>query len=91
MSTAAARKARAVAANAERILACELLCAAQGIEFHRPLKAGKGAEAAYRHIREHVAPLKADRTLHRDLEMIEKLIHAGSLLAAVEAACGPLD
>jgi histidine ammonia-lyase len=90
MSTAAARKCRAVVANATRVLACELLCAAQGMEFHRPLKAGRGAEAAYRHLREHVLPLGRDRTLHRDLEAVERLIRSGSLLDAVERVCGPL-
>jgi histidine ammonia-lyase len=91
MSTAAARKCRAVVTNATRVLASELLCAAQGIEFHKPLRPGKGAEAAYRHIREHVRPLGRDRTLHRDLEAVERLIRSGSLLAAVEAVCGPLE
>jgi histidine ammonia-lyase len=91
MSTLAARKARAVVANAERILACELLCAAQGLEFHRPLKAGQGAEAAYRHIRERVPPLQADRTLHRDLEVAEEMIRSGSLVGAVEKVCKGLE
>src|SRR5262245_19705989 len=34
MSPAAARKCRTVVAHARRVLACELLCAAQGLEFH---------------------------------------------------------
>ncbi len=91
MAPAAARKARAVVTNATRVLACEVLCAAQGIEFHRPLTAGRGAEAAYRHVRQHVRPLGRDRTLHRDLEAVERLIRSGSLLAEVEAACGALE
>jgi histidine ammonia-lyase len=91
MSTTAARKCRSVVTNATRVLACELLCAAQGLEFHQPLRAGKGAQAAYEHIREHVRPLGRDRTLHRDLEAVERLIRGGSLLAAVEAVCGPLE
>jgi histidine ammonia-lyase len=91
MSTTAARKARTVVTNATRVLACELLCAVQGLEFHRPLKAGRGAEAAYQHLREHVRPLGRDRTLHRDLEAVERLIRSGSLLTAVEAACGELE
>jgi histidine ammonia-lyase len=91
MSTIAARKCRNVVANATRVLACELLCAAQGLEFHKPLRAGKGADAAYQHIRTQVRPLGRDRTLHRDLEAVERLIRSGSLLAAVEAVCGPLD
>ncbi len=91
MSTAAARKCRLVVTNATRVLACELLCAAQGLEFHRPLKAGIGAEAAYQHLREHVRPLGRDRTLHRDLEAVERLIRTGSLEAAVRAVCPGLE
>jgi histidine ammonia-lyase len=91
MSTAAARKCRTVVVNATRVLACELLCAAQGLEFLKPLRAGKGADAAYQHLREHVRPLGRDRTLHRDLEVVERLIRSGSLLTAVEAACEPLN
>jgi histidine ammonia-lyase len=90
MSTAAARKCRAAVINATRVLASEILCAAQGLEFHRPLVAGKGAEAAYRDVREHVRPLGRDRTLHRDLEAVERLIRSGSLLRAVEDVCGKL-
>jgi histidine ammonia-lyase len=91
MSTLAARKCRAVVTNATRVLACEVLCAAQGIEFHLPLRPGRGVAAAYRHVREHVRPLGRDRTLHRDLEAVERLIRTGNLLAAVEAVCGELN
>jgi histidine ammonia-lyase len=88
MSTTASRKCRAIVTNTTRILASELLCAAQGLEFHLPLTAGKGAHAAFCHIREHVRPLGRDRTLHRDLDAVERLIRSGSLLTAVQAACG---
>lgn len=90
MSTAAARKCRSVVTNATRVLAGELLCAAQGLEFLLPLQPSKPVEAAYRHIREHVRPLGRDRTLHRDLEAVERLIRSGSLLAAVIEVSGPL-
>jgi histidine ammonia-lyase len=91
MAPLAARKCRAVVASTARVLACEVLCAAQGLEFHRPLRPGRGVEAAYRHVREHVRPLGRDRTLHRDLEAVERLVRSGSLLAAVEVACGELE
>jgi histidine ammonia-lyase len=91
MSTGAARKCRQVVGNVSRVLACELLCAAQGIEFHGGLRPGRGVAAAYRHLREHVRPLGRDRTLHRDLEAAERLVRSGSLLAAVEAVCGELE
>src|SRR5207253_2851770 len=77
MSTTAARKCRTIVTNATRVLAGELLCAAQGLEFHKPLKPGKGVLAAYHHIREHVRPLGRDRTLHRDLDAVERLIRSG--------------
>jgi histidine ammonia-lyase len=84
MSTAATRKCRNIVTNATRVLACEFLCAAQGLEFLRPLRPGRGAEAAYLHLRQHVRPLARDRILHRDLETVESLLDSGSLLAAVE-------
>jgi histidine ammonia-lyase len=91
MSTTAARKCRSVMTNTSRVLACELLCAAQGLEFLRPLRPGQGVETAYRHIRQYVRPLARDRTLHRDLEAVERLIRSGSLLAAVETSIGRLE
>jgi len=88
MAPIAARKARMITANLTRVLACEVLCAAQGLEFHQPLRPARAVAAAYRQVREHVEPLKRDRTLHRDLEKVEKLIRSGSLLAAVETELG---
>jgi histidine ammonia-lyase len=90
MSTGAARKCRQAVTNTTRVLACELLCAAQGLEFHKGLRPGRGVDAANRHIREHVRPLGRDRTLHRDLEAVERLIRSGSLLTTVEEVCGKL-
>jgi histidine ammonia-lyase len=90
MSTGAARKCRQVVANTTRVLACEFLCAAQGLEFHGRLRPGKGVAAAYRCIREQVRPLGRDRTLHRDLEAAERLIRNGTLLNAVMGVCGDL-
>lgn len=91
MSPIAARKARSVVTNTTRVLACEILCAAQGLEFHRPLLPGKGVEAAYQHVRQAVRPLGRDRTLHRDLDAVEVLIQDGSLVAAAEKSTGPLQ
>jgi histidine ammonia-lyase len=91
MAPLAARKARTVVTNAARVLAAELLCAAQGLEFRDGLRPGRGVEAAYELIREHVRPLGRDRTLHRDLEAIERLIRSGSLPGAVEKVSGKLN
>lgn len=85
MAPLAARKCRQVVTNTTRVLACEVLCAAQGLEFHRPLRPARGVAAAAQLVREHVRPLGRDRTLHRDLDSVERLIRTGALLAAVEA------
>jgi histidine ammonia-lyase len=90
MSTTAARKCRMIVTNTTRILTAEILCAAQGIEFHRPLRASHAVEAAVEVVRGHVRPLARDRTLHRDLEAIERLLKNGSLLEAVEKRIGGL-
>src|SRR5436309_2036946 len=57
MAMGAALKLRPIVANLERILAIEFLCAAQGIDYLRPLKAGITVESAYQHIRRHVSHL----------------------------------
>ena len=91
MGTTAARKCRQVLINSTRVLAMELLCAAQGIDFLRPLKAGAGAQAAYECIRDHVSFAKADRAFHFDIKIIEELIQSGALLDAVESKIGELN
>ncbi|HDH97113.1 MAG TPA: histidine ammonia-lyase, partial [Proteobacteria bacterium] len=90
MSLTAALKAKSIVDNVENILAMELLVAAEGLEYRKPLKPGRGAYAAYRLIRDHVPPLAGDRELWRDVERIKALIEDGSLLAAVEGEVGPL-
>jgi len=63
----------------ETVLALELLAAAQGLEFLRPLRAGVGVDAAYRLLRERVAPLERDRVLGPDIEAAEALVRGGAL------------
>lgn len=72
------------------ILALEFLCAAQGLDFLRPLKPGRGVLAAHELLRRHVPHLEQDRVLRYDLDRVLPLLDDGSVLAAVEAAVGPL-
>ncbi len=90
MGMTAARKARSLCANVERILAIEYLCAAQAREFHADLRPGKGALAAYELLRTRTPPLDRDRYLKDDIDAAHELILSGALLAAVEGAVGPL-
>ena len=43
MGALAALKARTVVENAAHVVAIELVCAAQGLEFHRPLRSDRRA------------------------------------------------
>lgn len=91
MGTTAARKAVAICDNAERVLAIELLCAAQALDFREGLRPGMGSNAAHVAIRRAVPHLGADRVVARDIEALMGIITDGSLLGAVETACGPLE
>ncbi len=70
MGMAAAAKARRVLANAQRVVAIELMCGAQGVEFHRPLQPGQGVRRVHRRVRELVPPLTDDRPLTPDVERL---------------------
>ena len=84
MGTIAARKGRDIVKNVEHILAMELLCATQGLEFLLPLRPGIGVEEAYRVVREKVPPIKGDRRFSEDIKKIQLLIESGELLQSVE-------
>jgi len=86
MGSIAARKAREILRNVERILAIELLCAAQGIDYRGASKAGKGTEAAHSLMRKKVSVLKEDRVMSTDIEAVVELIRSEELIDAVEKA-----
>jgi histidine ammonia-lyase len=91
MGAYAARKAAEVVRNARWVLAVELLCAAQALEFGQGFRPGRGVEAAYDLIRQEVRPLEEDRLQTPDIESLSGLIADGRLLGTVEAACGPME
>ncbi|HYG57146.1 MAG TPA: histidine ammonia-lyase [Symbiobacteriaceae bacterium] len=90
MGTTGARKARKIMANVTRVLAIELMCAAQAVDFVGPEGLGTGTAAAYKAIRKHVSPLLEDRFLAPDMELLAELIRSGELIEAVETAIGQL-
>ena len=83
MGSIAAQKCFRVMKNLQSVLAIELLTAAQGVEFHKPLKCGKGTEAAYKEIRKIVPPLEEDRVLYDDVQKVLRLVKSDILLNAV--------
>lgn len=79
MGMAAARKVRRSVRLLEIVLAVELLCGAQAVEFHRPLRAGRGVEGALRVVRGRVPPLVEDRVLGDDIAAVVERVRAGAL------------
>lgn len=91
MGPIAARKARSVVANVRRILAIEALAAAQGVDFHRPLRTSEPIEAAHDAIRARVPRYDADRIMGREIEAVAELVGSGALVAAAQARSGELE
>ena len=79
MGMAAARKVRRTIELLETVLAVELLCAAQAVEFHRPLRAGTGVERALRTVRTRVRRLDRDRVLSGDIASLSDLVGEGAV------------
>jgi histidine ammonia-lyase len=79
MGWGAGRKLLEVVANVRRILAVELLCAAQAIEQRAPLEPAPGTAAIVARIRDVVPPLQGDRSPAREIEQIAELIESGEL------------
>lgn len=90
MGTTAARKARTISINLTRVLAIELLCGAQALEFVGTKGLGIGTAAAYGAVRELVPPLEEDRVLAEDINAVTGLITTGQLVKAVEGVVGSL-
>ena len=90
MGNASGLKAWQVLANAERVLAIELLAGAQAVEFLAPLEPGAGARAARDAVRVLSPRLADDRPLASDIEAVAGALRDGSLVAAVEAEVGDL-
>ena len=69
MGMGAALKLQPVVANTFRIVAIELLVAAQGIDLLRPLRSSDRIEALHKAFRSRVPVLKDDREMAPDLNV----------------------
>jgi histidine ammonia-lyase len=77
MAMGAAWKLRRVVQNVQRVLAIELMCAAQALDFRRPLRPGAGVALAHAAVRALVPPLERDRVLSPDIETLAAAVAAG--------------
>ena len=82
MAMGAAWKLRRVVENVRRVLAIELICAAQGLDFRRPLRPGRGVGEAHALVRAVVPPLERDRVLGPEIEAVAAAVGAGRFVLA---------
>ena len=81
MAMGAAWKLRRVVRNVQYVLAIELLCSAQALEYRRPLRPGRLTGEAYDRVRAHAASLGRDRTLSPDIERLAAAVARGEFAA----------
>ncbi|HWG35742.1 MAG TPA: histidine ammonia-lyase [Gemmatimonadaceae bacterium] len=77
MAMGAAWKARRIVANVRNVLAIEMMCGAQGIDFRAPLKPSRAVARAHAIVREVVPHLDRDRVMSGDIGVIATEIANG--------------
>ena len=82
MAAHGARRLLAMAENAAGVVGIELLAAAQGCDFHAPLKSSAPLEAARALVRSEVPHLDEDRHFHPDMEKAIAMVRDGRLAKA---------
>ena len=85
MATFAARRLQTMLHNTAHIVGIELLAAAQGIEFLRPLKSSAPLESLHALIRSASPAMMEDRSLAADVTAMQKLVVSGDMSAALDA------
>jgi histidine ammonia-lyase len=83
MGVTSAHKVLRILEQARQIVAIELMCAAQMLEFRKPLKPGVGVQKAYERVREYVPMLVQDRVLAPDIARLTQAVKDG-VFASVE-------
>ncbi|WP_225763708.1 histidine ammonia-lyase [Stenotrophomonas sp. Marseille-Q4652] len=86
MAAHGARRLLQMAANAANVVGIELLAAAQGCDFHAPLRSSDALESARALLRTQVPSLEEDRYFHPDMVAATTLVGSGALAASVGMA-----
>jgi histidine ammonia-lyase len=85
MATHGALRLHRMNANTQGIIAIELLAAADGLEFRRPLKSSTALETAHSLVRANIPQRTVDREFGSDIENARRLIRNGAFAPLVGA------
>lgn len=83
MGSISGRKCLQVVKNLERILALEMMCAAQGLDFRRPLRSSRWIEAVHEVIRSHIDHRSKDDLFDGDIKTAVSMIKEGTLIKGI--------
>jgi len=89
MAAHGARRLLPMAENAANVVGIELLAAAQGCDFHAPLRSSAALETIRQLLRERVPTLQDDRYFHPDMVAATDLVRSGALLRHLAHAALP--
>ncbi|MFH1417714.1 MAG: histidine ammonia-lyase [Planctomycetota bacterium] len=90
MGAQSALKCWQILENVESVLAIEMLCSAQALDFRLPKKPGIGPRVALETIRKTIPHAEADRMFGHDIETTLAILRRQEVTQAVEAATGML-
>lgn len=88
MGATSAIKGRQVLENAETVLAIELMCAAQALDYRLPTRPGIGPRVALETLRKRIPHAEADRMFGEDIQTALELLRGGEVLSEVEKVVG---
>ena len=90
MGTTAARKARMILDNSQKVIGIELLAAVQALWLRGESLLAPATAAVYQKIRQTVPPVDTDVVMYPQMAELDRLVKSGALLEAAEQVCGRL-
>ena len=91
MGTIAARKARMILDNAQKVLGIELFAASQALYLRGDDKLAPATKAVYDLIREKVAPIHDDVVMYEQMNKFDDMIKTEQIVRAAESVAGSLE
>ncbi len=90
MGATSAVKCRQIVDNVERVLAIELLLAAQALEFSSPAELAPAIRSTLEMVRRHISAADRDREFGQDIQSATRLVESQMVIIAVESIVGML-
>ncbi len=91
MGTIAARKARMILDNAQKVIGIELFAASQGLYLRGDKKMAPATKAVYKRIRKSVDPIHDDVVMYEQMNKFDEMVKSGELNTIAEKITGELN